>query len=416
MFCLPAGANGFHSTIDLFTGMNQYTHNLHIICFDVPYPVDYGGAFDPFYTIKSLSEAGVNIILHCFEYGRGQQSELEKYCGEVHYYERQSKLKAIASGLPYIVASRANEKLKERLQQDNYPILAEGVHCTYYLQNGQIPANRWFVRFHNVEYLYYHNLAQTTTSAVDKMYFKRESKLLYRYESSLANKATGWTMSEKDLKILVHNLGYKHIDNLPVYLPAYTPEWHCERGSYCLYHGNLSVPENEQAATWLLETIFTRVPIPFVVAGKNPSNALTNLAHKQMNTCLVANPGEQEMQDLIKKAQVNILPAFNQTGVKLKLLNALFVGRHCLVNTSGVEGSGLEQCVTIADCEADMAAMVPQMYNEPFTQNLFTERITCLNEAFDNSRNARQMIRWIFDGEPSIPGGYAQQLATGLVA
>jgi glycosyltransferase involved in cell wall biosynthesis len=398
------------------TGMNQSIRNLHIICFDVPYPVDYGGVFDPFYTIKSLNQAGVNIILHCFEYGRGHQPELEKYCSEVHYYERQNKLKALATNLPFIVASRANDKLLARLQQDNFPILAEGIHCTYYLQSGQIPTNRWFVRFHNVEYLYYHNLAQTTSSALDKMYFKRESKLLYRYESSLASSVTGWTMSEKDLKILVHDLGYKHIDNLPVYLPSYTPEWHGERGSYCLYHGNLSVPENEQAATWLLETVFTRLQIPFVVAGKNPSPTLVHLAHRQMHTCLVENPGEQEMQDLIKKAHVNILPSFNQTGVKLKLINALQVGRHCVANSSGVEGSGLEQCVTIADCAADMVTAVQKLYNEPFTRTQFDERSILLKQAFDNGRNARQMIRWIFDGEPSIPGRHMQQLQEASIA
>ena len=47
--------------------------HLHIVCLDVPYPVDYGGVFDLFYKIKALSEAGVKIHLHCFEYGRGQQ-------------------------------------------------------------------------------------------------------------------------------------------------------------------------------------------------------------------------------------------------------------------------------------------------------------------------------------------------------
>ena len=51
-----------------------------------------------------------------------------------------------------------------------------------------------------------------------------------------------------------------------------------------------------------------------------------------MHTCLVANPSEMEMQDMIAKAQINILPSFNNTGIQIKLLNALFNGRHCLVN------------------------------------------------------------------------------------
>lgn len=38
---------------------------LNIICFDVPFPADYGGAIEEFYKIKSLHAAGVKIYLHC---------------------------------------------------------------------------------------------------------------------------------------------------------------------------------------------------------------------------------------------------------------------------------------------------------------------------------------------------------------
>jgi hypothetical protein len=50
--------------------------HLHIISFDVPYPANYGGVIDVFYKLKNLHKAGVKIILHCFEYGRGEQKEL----------------------------------------------------------------------------------------------------------------------------------------------------------------------------------------------------------------------------------------------------------------------------------------------------------------------------------------------------
>ena len=109
-----------------------------------------------------------------------------------------------------------------------------------------------------------------------------------------------------------------------------------------MYHGNLSINENEEAAEWLLKNVFNNLAIPFVIAGKIPSQRLEALAHPHEHTCLVANPSEKEMQDMIAKAQINILPSFNNTGIKLKLLNALYSGRHCLVNKAGVEGPGLK--------------------------------------------------------------------------
>ena len=59
--------------------------HLHIVCLNVPYPVDYGGVFDLFYKLPAMQAAGVNIHLHCFDYGRGEQQELNKYCVSVNY-------------------------------------------------------------------------------------------------------------------------------------------------------------------------------------------------------------------------------------------------------------------------------------------------------------------------------------------
>src|SRR4030095_16130619 len=101
---------------------------------------------------------------------------------------------------------------------------------------------------HNVEFQYYRQLAQTTTSFFKKIYFNRESRLLEKYEASLANKANFWTVTPKDLAVFVNKFGYTNIGYLPLYLPEYLPKWNGEKGHYCLYHGNLSVPENEAAA------------------------------------------------------------------------------------------------------------------------------------------------------------------------
>ena len=62
------------------------------------------------------------------------------------------------------------------------------------------------------------------------------------------------------------------------------------------------------------------------------------------------------MQDLIGKAHINVLPSFNATGIKLKLVNALFNGRHCLVNEATAEGSGLESACFVAHDADEMMA------------------------------------------------------------
>lgn len=112
-------------------------------------------------------------------------------------------------------------------------------------------------------------------------------------------------------------------------------------GTFCLYHGNLGVAENEKAAIWLLNEVFFKIKVPLVIAGKNPSRRLDKLAHLCQHTCLVANPSDTELNDLVRLAHINILPSFSDTGIKVKLLHALFEGRHCVVNDAMVNGTGL---------------------------------------------------------------------------
>ena len=165
------------------------------------------------------------------------------------------------------------------------------------------------------------------------------------------------------------------------------------KGCYCLYHGNLSINENEEAAEWLLKSVFNDLEIPLVIAGKSPSKKLEALAHSHEHTCLVGNPSQKEMQDIIAKAQVNILPSFNNTGIKLKLLNSLYSGRHCIVNKEGVDGSQLESICTIANDVKEFKQQIVQLYEKAFTEEEASKRKTLLAGLNNNKLNAKKIIR-----------------------
>jgi glycosyl transferase family 1 len=370
--------------------------HLHIVCLDVPYPVDYGGVFDLFYKIVSLHDEGVKIHLHCFEYGRGEQPELNKYCVEVKYYPRRTGHKSISHQLPYIVCSRADNSLVENLLQDDYPILLEGIHCSYPLLDKRFENRKIFLRLHNVEYQYYRQLSKSTSNLFRKFYYLHESKLLKNYESEIANKCMIIAVSQQDVQLYKEKFGARNIRHLPVFLPFNEVKAREGVGCFCLYHGNLSVAENEKAALWLLDEVFADLRIPLVIAGKDPSNRLNKLTYRQKNTCLVADPSSQEMQDMISKAQINILPSFNETGIKLKLLNALYNGRHCVVNEAMVNGTGLEAtCHTGNNADA-LKSIIVQLYNHPFAEEEMRLRKTILPSIYNNKKNAQQLIQWIW--------------------
>lgn len=368
--------------------------HLHIVTHDVPWPADYGGVIDLFYKTKALHANGILIHLHCYtDKNRQAQVELDKFCATVNYYPRKKNIFSFSLTIPFIVNSRRNKSLLNNLLKDDYPILLEGVHCTYFLLNEKLKNRQVQIRLHNVEYEYYKYLARHEKSFLKKMYFNYESRLLKKYEKSIATNNNFLAVSKTDEHIYKNDLNARHINYLPVFLPWTITNNSTGCGCFCLYHGNLSINENEEAVVWLLQNVFNDLQIPFVIAGKNPSKRLNNLIKSHPNTCLVANPGNGEMEDLVDKAQINILPSFNNTGIKLKLLFALFNGRHCMVNAAGVAGSSLESICHIAEGANAFKILIQELYNKPFTDEDCKMRKELLLNLYNNQRNAEEIIK-----------------------
>ena len=143
--------------------------------------MDHGGLFDLFYKLPVLQQAGVRIHLHCFEYGRGPQPALDQYCESVHYYKRRTGLAGFSFTTPYIVSSRKNEELLQNLLKDTHPVLMEGIHCTWPLNDYRFKDRRMFVRLHNVEFEYYTQLGNARGSFARRMYYWNESRLLKKW-------------------------------------------------------------------------------------------------------------------------------------------------------------------------------------------------------------------------------------------
>ncbi|MEO5996490.1 MAG: glycosyltransferase [Chitinophagaceae bacterium] len=369
---------------------------LHIVCLDTPYPVDCKSAFIMFHEIKALYEKGVKITLHCFEYSRPGNDILNQYCDRVYYYPKQKGHKGLSFSLPYIVSSRSNEQLGKNLEADDYPVFVHGVHSTFFLNRLATTGRRIVVRLHCAEHSYCNSLVNIESSFLNKIYYQHESRLLKCYEKNLSSKAVFATLTEETKNNYQQQLGYDNIISIPVIIPWNKIEGKEGKGNFCLYHGNLSTPENEKSAIWLLENVFNKINIPFVIAGKSPSSSLENLALLRANSCLIANPSENEMQDLIRKAHINVLPSFHAESCNIKLLNSLFCGRHCVVNEKMATDPELKPLLHVAENAESFRSIILQLMNESFEEYDIKSRERLLSKHYNNEENVSTLINQLW--------------------
>jgi hypothetical protein len=361
---------------------------LHIICLDIPYPADYGGAIDMYFKIKSLSELGCQIHLHCFQYNhRKPSAHLEAMCTAVYYYPRLTGIQGVHPTLPYIISSRRNSSLLTHLQETDAPILFDGLHTTLYAFDKSLSGRQKILRAHNIESDYYAQLAAHTTNRLKRWYYTLEANRLKNYEVKLSQFSSILSISEQDFEH--HQYMYSGVNH--VYVPAFHPNSQVSSlegiGSYCLYHGNLQVEENQEAVFDLVRSVFSGLSVPLIIAGRNPSNAILELANEHIK--VIVNPDEKTLQHLMQHAHIHVLPFLQQTGMKLKIMNALFQGRHCITNIFFQE-KPLQELLHFAPDTNSFQTIVRQLMTVPFSANDIQKRIQLLS-SFSNRQNAAKI-------------------------
>ncbi len=374
---------------------SQSKKEVDIVAFDIPYPANYGGVIDVYFKIKAFKNAGVKVNLHCFEYGRKQSPELESICEKVYYYKRDISKTNLFRKRPYIVVTRTSDELINNLIKTNNPILFEGLHCCNYLDDELFNNRRKIVRTHNIEHDYYQNLAKVEKDIFKRYYFSNEAQKLKSFEQILDH-------ADGIAAISLHDKAYFserfiNVEAVSAFHPNEKVNIESGLGKYVLYHGSLAVGENNEAGLFLINNVFNDIDIPFIIAGNKPSKELRNAAERNKNIIVKSEISTSEIYNLVVGAQINILPTFQSTGVKLKLLAALYTGRHCIVNNPMVKDTGLSDMCIVKDSAEDMKKAVQEYFTKPVSTEEIEKRKSLLDEGiFSNTYNINQLMEMLF--------------------
>lgn len=374
----------------------MYAHlSIHIICLDIPFPADYGGAIEEFYKLKAIHQLGVKIHLHCFEYGdRKQQPELQKYCEKVYYYRRERSWKFLFSSFPFIVQSRMHPDLLNQLQQDNFPILMDATHSSGFLNHPNLKNRIMAVRLHNIEWIYYRILVEHAVNLKEKIFFFQEYKKLRKYDAQLQYADVLSCLSQTDFEYYSDKFPDKKVQLDFVFHEHEKVQAKVGKGNYILYHGNLSLSDNYSLLIDLLSNELKHCTHPIYIAGKNPPDILIQFLKNKPNIKLLANPTNEALQQLVQEAHICLALAANPSGVKLKLINSLFLARFVISDENTLTGSGLDALVYKKD-DMPLSELIDTLMQQTFTATDIDKRSNVLLEKYNNIKNAQQILQAI---------------------
>ena len=343
-------------------------NKIHIVSFDVPFPPDYGGVLDVYLRAKGLKQLGYSVVLHCYEYGRGRSHDFSEVADTVYYYDRKTGVKSVLSNLPFIVNSRNSEELLNRLLADDFPILLEGQHSTFWIRELVKNNQKVAVRMHNIEWQYYLNLAKDAKTTSERLFFRVEARKLRKHENQLKGIPL-LCISEND-RSYYNDLGFQ-ASYLPVTINSDLVLEPLEREPFALFHGNLSVAENQEAIDVLIrENKRKKLEIRLKIAGKNPSPALIKKIESQGWEC-ISNPGDVELNDLMRSCSLHLVIGFRSSGIKLKVIRALLTGKPCIATKEMIGTPALEKHCVIWDPAltlADKIELILSHYQEDTTR------------------------------------------------
>ena len=296
---------------------------------------------------------------------------------------------------PFSISSYYDKKLISVLNSDQHPILFHGTETTFNVKDIKRSGRKIFIRclendmpgeFSNSKFNIdgisrWHDFFSITKS-------NYENDLLKQFPLFVPNKETSDKLTAKTKNISTYLIPHF------IGIPAYYGE--NGTGNFCLLHGNLANHKMEKAAHWLLDNIFNEIDIPFVIAGNHPSKSLEEAAHRQLNTCLVANPAANERLELIKKAQLNILPSLRINSNTHELIQSLIFGRHILGLEKNYSTDGVIDLIHFENEKEELKTKIKNLFELSFTEEEKNKREAFLQKNLNDKINVEKLINMLY--------------------
>ena len=317
-----------------------------------PYPKIDGGSIAIAQVLEALLEQGHHVTFLCMETDKHPAKSITRtnLSYNVVYVNTRLKIASAISNLfskqSYILA-RFNQKefresLKNILKKENFDtIIFESLFTSAYLDTiNELSTAKKIYRAHNIEHHIWLKQSNQNNNILKKWYLKNQAERLKNEEIKFWNAIESiLSISETDCDHIInqcptptHTLGL-HIEERHL-------GQHDQSTKVDFFHiGAMDWLPNQDGMNWILQNVFPKVKqlensAEIHLAGRAmPKKLKTRIQdgyfnHKEVNDAI----------DFMSKHKVMLVPLFSGSGIRVKIMEGMALGK-CIISTSiGVKG------------------------------------------------------------------------------
>lgn len=236
------------------------------------------------------------------------------------------------------------KKVVEILEQDEYDIVQlEMLYMTPYINVIRKHSQaRIVLRSHNVEHLIWQRVTSNTDNGLKRSYLAGLTRKLRNYEINSINQYDGIvTISRQDAEFYLKNNPSIPVEDISFGIDI--KKYKVSSVTYefpSLFHlGSMNWMPNEEGIKWFIETTWDKVAqkfpnLKFYLAGRMMPDWLENLKKRNIEVI-----GEvDDAQEFINSKAVMIVPLFSGSGIRIKIIEGMAVGKAIISTEIGAEG------------------------------------------------------------------------------
>ncbi|MFZ1752049.1 MAG: glycosyltransferase family 4 protein [Saprospiraceae bacterium] len=386
------------------------------LCKKFPYPLKDGESIAVTYLSNALNNLGCEVSLLSMNTSK-HYVDLADLPSDFNHYKEihvtaldntvsiSGAIKNLFSGESYhvsrFICPDFRIKLIELLQANQYDVVQlETLYLAPYLdvikQHSKALVT---MRAHNVEFEIWERITSNTKFLPKRWYLNYLTNKLKRYELAHLNKYDYLvSVSDRDLKKF-KALGYKNgaiSSPIGLDLKNYrTPSNTTDINDMC-FIGALDWVPNMEGLMWFIDKVWpalsSRFPnLKFHVAGRNTPDSLKNLNIEN----IIVHGEVDNAVDFVDTYRMMIVPLFSGSGMRVKILEGMALGKIVITTTLGKEGIQAEdgKHILIADTPQAFMHQISSVLSGQVPQSQISDSARkFVEDHYDHGVNAGKLL------------------------